>query len=91
MTKEQFERAYKIRNELNSNRKRLEELERMINRLKELDGYGAASEIKIQLNDQWVATPIGIVNYSDLLSFLIDQRDKLNNKINDLEKEFAKL
>ena len=91
MTKEQFEQAYKIRNELNSNKNKLIELERMIDRLKELGAYGAASEIQIKLNDQWVATPIGIVDYSDLLSFLIGQRDKLSNKMNNLKKEFTEL
>ncbi len=91
MTKEQFEQAYNIRNELNSNKNKLRELENTTDRLRELGRYGVASEIKIQLNDQWVATPTGIIDYSDLLAFLIGQRDKLNNKINDLEKEFTEL
>lgn len=91
MTEQQYQQAYKIQIELKNNNDRFEELERMIDRLRELGRYGTASEIKIQLNDQWVATPIGIVNYSDLLSFLISQRDKLNNKMNDLKKEFTEL
>lgn len=91
MTQKQFSEACKLQKEIKSLQQNIEQLQKIINELKEGNEYRDIQDIKIQLNDQWVATPTGIVNCSDLLSFLIDQRDKLNNKINDLEKEFAKL
>lgn len=36
-------------------------------------------------------TPEASIDYSDLLDFLISQRNKLEEKIKDTEKEFAEL
>ena len=68
----------------------LRKLDSIIDRLKCLGDHGASS-IHIKLNDAYVYTPEASINYSDLLDFLISQRNKLEEKIKDTEKEFAEL
>jgi len=56
-----------------------------------LGGDSGASSIHIKLNDAYVYIPEASIDYSDLLGFLIGQRNKLEEKIKDTEKEFAEL
>lgn len=91
MTDCEFRQACEIQNCLSSYNEKLGKIECMIDRLKELSMHGNASDIHVKLNEQWVSTPIASIDYSDLLDFLTKQRDKLNNKINDLKKEFTEL
>ena len=71
--------------------KSLRELDSIIDRLKHLGEHSGASSIRIKLNDEYVYTPEASVDYSALLEFLISQRNKLEEKIKDTEKEFAEL
>lgn len=88
MTQEQFSEAYKLQTEIKEKKNRNEELEKIISLLKENNKKGYTKpDIRIQLNDTW--NPIkGIVDYGDLLNFLVQQRIKNNEKINSLKEEF---
>lgn len=91
MTDYEFRQACEIQNRLSSYNEKLGKIECMIDRLKELSMHGNASDIHVKLNEQWVATPIASIDYSDLLDFLTKQRDKLGRKIKIDKDEFAKL
>lgn len=69
----------------------LRKLDSIIDRLKSLGEHSGASSIHIKLNDAYVYTPKASIDYSDLLGFLISQRNKVEEKIKDAEKEFAEL
>lgn len=63
----------------------LRKLDSIIDRLKCLGDHGASS-IHIKLNDEYVYTPEASIDYSDLLGFLINQRNKLEEKLKMLKR-----
>lgn len=69
----------------------LRKLDSIIDRLKSLGEHSGASSIHIKLNDTYVYTPESSIDYSALLEFLISQRNRLEEKIKDTEKEFSEL
>ena len=91
MTLKEYQEACFIRETINKYYKSLREFDGIIDRLKCLGEHTGASSIHIKLNDKYVYTPEASINYSDLLDFLISQRNKLEEKIKDTEKEFAEL
>ena len=61
--------------------------ERVIDRLKGTQ----MQDIQFRLNDAWVATPIGTIDYGDLVNFLVQQRLKNETKIQEMQEEFEKV
>lgn len=91
MTDYEFKQACAIQKRLSDYNEKLRQIEHMIERLKELTMHSTASDIHIKLNEQWMATPVASIDYSDLLDFLTYQRNKISTKIEDAQKEFAEL
>lgn len=94
MTQEQFIKATNLQKEIKLLKGKNDELQDMINRLKEYNSYPdnhQVQNIQIKLNDAWVATPIGTVDYGDLVNFIIQQRLKNETKIEKMQEEFEKV
>ena len=87
MTKEQFDKAYKLYKEIDFLQKQNNQLQDVINRLKE-SKKDDIKDIKIQLNDRWVNTPTASIDYNSLFGFLVQQRIKNEEKIEVKTKEF---
>ncbi len=87
MTQEQFDRANKLQNKIKYLEDKNNAFERVIDRLKGTQ----MQDIQFRLNDAWVATPIGTIDYSDLVNFLVQQRLKNETKIEEMQKEFGKI
>lgn len=88
MTQEQFIEATNLQKEIKLLKEKNDKLQDIINRLKEYNSY---PDIQIKLNDAWVATPIGTVDYCDLVNFIIQQRLKNETKIEKMQEEFEKI
>lgn len=84
MTQEQFDRANELQNKIKYLKDKNNAFERVIDRLKGTQ----MQDIQIRLNDAWVATPIGTIDYGDLVNFLVQQRLKNETKIQEIQKEF---
>lgn len=86
MTQEQFDKANKLQNKIKYLKDKNNAFERVIDRLKRTQ----MQDIQIQLNDAWVASPIGTItiDYGDLVNFLVQQRLKNETKIQEIQKEF---
>lgn len=87
MTEEQFDKAYKLHKEIDFLQKQNNQLQDVINRLKE-SKKDDIKDIKIQLNDRWVNTPTASIDYNSLFAFLVQQRIKNEEKIQAKTKEF---
>ena len=87
MTKEQFDKAYKLYKEIDFLQKQNNQLQDVINRLQE-SKKDDIKDIKIQLNDRWVNTPTASIDYNSLFEFLVRQRIKNEEKIEVKTKEF---
>ena len=87
MTEEQFNKAYKLHKEIEFLQKQNNQLQDVINRLKE-SKKDDIKDIKIQLNDRWVNTPTASIDYNSLFEFLVRQRIKNEEKIEIKTKEF---
>ena len=94
MTQEQFIKATNLQKEIKFLKEKNDKLQDIINRLKEYNSYPdnhQVQNIQIKLNDAWVATPIGTVDYCDLVNFIIQQRLKNETKIEKMQEEFEKI
>lgn len=87
MTQEQLDRANYLQNKIKHLKDKNNAFERIIDRLKGTQ----MQDIQIRLNDAWVATPIGTVDYGDLVNFLVQQRIKNETKIQEIQKEFEEI
>lgn len=87
MTQEQFDKANYLQNKIKHLKDKNNAFERVISRLKGTQ----MQDIQIRLNDAWVATPIGTIDYGDLLNFLIQQKIKNETKIQEIQKEFEEI
>ena len=87
MTQEQFDRANQLQNKIKYLKDKNNAFERVIDRLKGTQ----MQDIQFRLNDAWVATPIGTIDYGDLVNFLVQQRLKNETKIEEMQKEFEKI
>lgn len=87
MTQEQFDRANYLQNKIKHLKDKNNAFERVIDRLKGTQ----MQDIQIRLNDAWVATPIGTIDYGDLVNFLVQQRLKNETKIQEIQKEFEEI
>ena len=87
MTQEQFDRANQLQNKIKYLKDKNNAFERVIDRLKGTQ----MQDIQIRLNDAWVATPIGTIDYGDLVNFLVQQRLKNETKIQETQKEFEEI
>ena len=87
MTQEQFDRANKLQNKIKYLEDKNNAFERVIDRLKGTQ----MQDIQFRLNDAWVATPIGTIDYGDLVNFLVQQRLKNETKIQEMQKEFKEI
>ena len=87
MTQEQFDRANKLQNKIKYLKDKNNAFERVIDRLKGTQ----MQDIQFRLNDAWVATPIGTIDYGDLVNFLVQQRLKNETKIQEIQKEFEEI
>lgn len=87
MTQEQFDRANELQNKIKYLKDKKNAFERVIDRLKGTQ----MQDIQIRLNDAWVATPIGTIDYGDLVNFLVQQRLKNETKIQEIQKEFENI
>lgn len=87
MTQEQFDRANKLQNKIKYLKDKNDAFERVIDRLKGTQ----MQDIQFRLNDAWVATPIGTIDYGDLVNFLVQQRLKNETKIQEIQKEFEEI
>ena len=85
MTQEQFDKASKLQNKIKYLKDKNNAFEKVINRLKE---NTQMQDIQFRLNDAWVATPIGTIDYGDLVNFLVQQRVKNETKIEKMQEEF---
>ena len=88
MTQEQFDRASKLQNKIKYLKDKNNAFEKVINRLKE---NTQMQDIQFRLNDAWVATPIGTIDYGDLVNFLVQQRVKNETKIEKMQEEFENI
>ena len=84
MTQEQFDRANQLQNKIKYLKDKNNAFERVIDRLKGTQ----MQDIQFRLNDAWVATPIGTIDYGDLVNFLVQQRLKNETKIQEIREEF---
>ncbi len=87
MTQEQFDKANKLQNKVKYLKDKNNGFERVIDRLKGTQ----MQDIQFRLNDAWVATPIGTIDYGDLVNFLVQQRLKNETKIEEMQKKFEKI
>jgi len=87
MTQEQFDKANELQNKIKYLKDKNNAFERVIDRLKGTQ----MQDIQFRLNDAWVATPIGTINYDDLFIFLIQQKIKNETKIHEIQKEFGEI
>ena len=87
MTQEQFDKANELQNKIKYLKDKNNAFERVIDRLK----GSQMQDIQFRLNDAWVATPIGTINYDDLFIFLIQQKIKNETKIHEIQKEFGEI
>lgn len=87
MTQEQFDRANQLQNKIKYLKDKNNAFERVIDRLKGTQ----MQDIQFRLNDAWVATPIGTIDYGDLVNFLVQQRLKNETKIQKIQKEFEEI
>lgn len=87
MTQEQFDRANQLQNKIKYLEDKNNAFERVIDRLKGTQ----MQDIQFRLNDAWVATPIGTIDYGDLVNFLVQQRLKNETKIQEIQKEFEEI
>lgn len=87
MTQEQFDRANYLQNKIKHLKDKNNAFDRVIDRLKGTQ----MQDIQIRLNDAWVATPIGTIDYGDLVNFLVQQRLKNETKIQEIQKEFEEI
>ena len=87
MTQEQFDRANQLQNKIKYLKDKNNAFERVIDRLKGTQ----MQDIQFRLNDAWVATPIGTIDYGDLVNFLVQQRLKNETKIQEMQKEFKEI
>ena len=84
MTQEQFDKANRLQDKIKYLKNKNDAFESVINRLKGTQ----MQDIQFRLNDAWVATPIGTIDYYDLLNFLVQQRVKNETKIEKMQEEF---
>lgn len=91
MTQEQYDKVYKIQKEIDSLQRNCNQLQKMIGELKENNKYRNIQDIKIQLNGTWVSTSVENIDYGDLFNFLVQQRLKKEEKINNLKEEFEEI
>lgn len=87
MTQEQFDKANKLQNKIKYLKDKNNAFEKVIDRLKGTQ----MQDIQFRLNDAWVATPIGTIDYGDLVNFLVQQRLKNETKIQEIQEEFEKI
>lgn len=87
MTQEQFDRANKLQNKIKYLKDKNDAFEKVIDRLRGTQ----MQDIQFRLNDAWVATPIGTIDYGDLVNFLVQQRLKNETKIQEIQKEFEEI
>ena len=88
MTQEQFDKANRLQDKIKYLKNKNDAFEKVIDRLKK---GTQMQDIQFRLNDAWVATPIGTIDYSDLVNFLVQQRLKNETKIEEMQKEFEKI
>ena len=88
MTQEQFDKANELQNKIKYLEDKNDAFEKVIDRLKK---GTQMQDIQFRLNDAWVATPIGTVDYCDLVNFIIQQRLKNETKIKKMQEEFEKI
>ena len=88
MTQEQFDKANKLQNKIKYLEDKNDAFEKVIDRLKK---GTQMQDIQFRLNDAWVATPIGTIDYDDLVNFLVQQRLKNETKIEEMQKEFEEI
>lgn len=94
MTQEQFIKATNLQKEIKLLKEKNDKLQDMINRLKEYNSYSdkhQVQNIQIKLNDAWVATPIGTVDYYDLVNFIIQQKNKNKEHIEEMIETFNEI
>lgn len=87
MTQEQFDEANRLQNKIKHLKDKNNAFERVIDRLRGTQ----MQDIQFRLNDAWVATPIGTIDYGDLFNFLVQQRLKNETKIQEIQKEFEEI
>ena len=87
MTQEQFDKANKLQNKIKYLEDKNDAFEKVIDRLRGTQ----MQDIQFRLNDAWVATPIGTIDYGDLVNFLVQQRLKNETKIEEMQKEFEEI
>ena len=91
MTQEQYDKVYKIQKEIDSLQRNCNQLQKMIGELKENNKYRNIQDIKIQLNGTWVSISVENIDYGDLFNFLVQQRLKKEEKIDNLKEEFENI
>ena len=91
MTQEQYDKVYKIQKEIDSLQRNCNQLQKMIGELKKNNKYRNIQDIKIQLNGTWVSISVENIDYGDLFNFLVQQRLKKEEKIDNLKEEFENI
>ena len=89
MTQEQFNKACKLQKEIELLQQKNGRLEIMIEELKENNIHTNLQNIEIQLRN--ISTAIGSVDYGNFLNFLIQQRLKNEEKIDNLKEAFDEI
>lgn len=89
MTQEQFNKACKLQKEIELLQQKNGRLEIMIEELKENNIHTNIQNIEIQLRN--ISTAIGSVDYGNFLNFLVQQRLKNEEKIDNLKETFDEI
>lgn len=84
MTEEQVIKGKEICDSVKSLEKDCENLEKLSAYINEKEGKG----VEIQLHEQWISTPYGKVNKTNLLGFLNSEKHRIGTEIKSLREEF---
>lgn len=90
MTREKFEEAKQILQEINTHNDRKSSLERLLERIKEVEPK-TNDRILIKLGEEWIHTPKAEVELKEFKFFLLQEIKAIELYIKGLENAFSAL
>lgn len=87
MTEEQVIKGKEICDSIKSLEEDRNSLEKLSAYINEKEGNG----VEIQLHEQWISTPYGKVNKTNLLGFLNSEKHRIKLAIKSLKEELEKM
>ena len=89
MTAEQLEKAKELECEIIRNEGRALDLDAIIDRLQAKTVVYDLTKLRIYIGYEYEETPL--INFTDLIQFLEEQKNKYSEVVFDLKKEFSEL